>query len=333
MTGQELAPAKPGSDRFGAALAAGDLDGDGKDELAVGAPSHRSGGAVTVYWMKGRKPYQITQKSGWVGQSASVTDQWGASLATGDFDGDGTDELAVGAPADSVKVDGQGSVTVIDVRRRSARLLTQSTPGIKGASEKWDNFGAALATGDFNGDDRADLAIGVPGEGLSANQRAMDYGDGTVDVLYGSRAGLRTDRTEAWSQNTLDGKPRYYDRFGASLTAGDFNGDGNDELAIGVPGEKAVQVLAGRSSGGLTRDGNLLIKGEGQDFGAALTALPGWERYRSLSAERSPVDGLVVAAPDQGLVMYAPGRREEGLKLGKVRQLSKGAGLYGYTFG
>lgn len=333
VAGAELALAKPSSDRFGAALAAGDLDGDGRDELVVGAPSHRSGGAVTVYWMKGRKPYQITQKTSWVRQAAAVTDQWGASLTTGDFDGDGRDELVVGAPADSVTADGQGSVTVIDVRGRRARLLTQSTPGIKGAAEKWDGFGAALATGDFNGDGDGDLAIGVPGEGLSANQRAMDYGDGTVDVLYGSSGGLRTDRTEAWSQNSLDGKPRYYDRFGASLAAGDFNGDGNDELAVGVPGEKAVQVLAGRSSGGLTRAGNLLVKGEGRDFGAQVTALPGGERYRSLSAGRPALDGLVVAAPDQGLVMYVPGRRRSGLELGKVRPLSKGTGLYGYAFG
>ncbi|MFD0477435.1 hypothetical protein ACFQ0B_61520 [Nonomuraea thailandensis] len=101
-----------------------------------------------------------------------------------------------------------------------------------------------------------------------------------------------------------------------------------------MPGEKAVQVLAGRSSGGLTRVGNLLVKGKGQDFGASVAALPGWERYRSL-AKRPPVYGLVVAAPDQGIIMYAPGsRRESGrVRLGKVRQLDKGTGLYGYTFG
>ncbi|MBF8189155.1 VCBS repeat-containing protein [Nonomuraea sp. K274] len=333
VAGRELALAKPSSDRFGASLAAGDLDGDGRDELVVGAPSHRSGGSLTVYWMKGREPVQITQKTPWVRQAAQVTDQWGAALATGDFDGDGRDELVAGAPADSVRADGQGSVTVIDVRERRARQLTQSSPGIHGAAEKWDGFGAALATGDFNGDGKADLAIGVPGEGLTANQRAMDYGDGTVDVLYGSRNGLRTDRTEAWSQNSLKGVPRYYDRFGASLAAGDFNGDGKADLAVGVPGEKAVQVLAGRAAGGLTRVGNLLVKGEGRDFGASVAALPAQgERYRSLSA-RPPVYGLVVASPDQGLVMYAPGRREPGLRLGKVRRLGKGSGLYGYALG
>ncbi|MGP3930333.1 FG-GAP and VCBS repeat-containing protein [Nonomuraea sp. KM88] len=333
VAGRRLAPATPSSDRFGAALAAGDLDGDGRDELAVGSPSHRSGGAVTVYGMKGRKPYQITQKTRWVRQAARVTDQWGAALATGDFDGDGKDELAVGAPADTVDKDGQGSATVIDVRARRTRLLTQSTPGIHGVAEKWDGFGASLATGDFNGDGKDDLAIGVPGEGLSANQRAMDYGDGTVDVLYGSRRGLRTDRTEAWSQNTLDGKPRYHDRFGASLAAGDFNGDGSDDLAVGVPGERAVQVLAGRAAGGLTRKGNLLVKGKGRDFGASVTALPGWgDGYRPLTRRRQ-VHALVVAAPGQGLVMYAPGSRGAGLRLGKVRPLSEGSGLYGYAFG
>ncbi|MET8869222.1 FG-GAP and VCBS repeat-containing protein [Nonomuraea sp. NPDC004580] len=334
VPGRELALAKPSSDRFGAALAAGDLDGDGRDELIVGAPSHRSGGQVTVYGLKGRKPVAISQKTSWVRQRAAVTDQWGAALATGDLDGDGKDELVVGAPSDSVRQDGQGSVTVIDVRSRRARLLTQATPGIHGAEEKWDGFGAALATGDFNGDGRADLAIGVPGEGITENQRAMDYGDGAVDVLYGSGGGLRTDRTEAWSQNSLDGRPRYYDRFGTALAAADLNGDGVDELAIGVPGEKAVQVLAGRRSGGLTREGNLLVKGKGQDFGASVSALPGWERYRSLSAKRRPVYGLVIASPDQGLVMYAPGRRgADRVRLGKLRRLAEGTGLYGYAFG
>ena len=108
-------------------------------------------------------------------------------LATGDFNGDGRAEVAVGTPADTIlKNGGQGSVTVLDVRGKKASLLTQDSPSIAGLGEAWDSFGAALATGDFNADGRDDLAIGVPGEGLTDNQRAMDYGDGTVDVVYGS---------------------------------------------------------------------------------------------------------------------------------------------------
>jgi hypothetical protein len=140
-----------------------------------------------------------------------------------------------------------------------------------------------------------------------------------------------------WTQRLLKGTPRYYDRFGAALAAGDFNGDGDDELAVGVPGEKGVQVLAGARKGGLTKDGNLLIKGKGRDFGASLAALPALGgRYRQLTKER-PLYGLVVAAPDQGKVLYVPGSRRTGLRPGllpgRVRELSSGPGLYGYAFG
>ncbi|GGP08575.1 hypothetical protein GCM10012278_40840 [Nonomuraea glycinis] len=328
--GEQLALAKPSSDRFGASLAAGDLDGDDRDELVVGAPGLRSGGGVTLYWMKGRKPYQITQKTRWVRQAAKVTDQWGEAVTTGDFDGDGRDELVVGAPSDSVTMDGQGSATVLDPRRKTALRLTQSSAGIGGSAEKWDAFGAALTTGDFDADGRDDLAVGVPGEGLTAGQRAMDYGDGALHVLYGTGRGLRGARSEMWTQRLLKGTPRYYDRFGASLAAGDFNGDGDDELAVGVPGENAVQVLAASPAGGLTRHGDLLIKGKG----SAVSVLPAVGGYQALS-KRPPLYGLVVAAPDEGVVTYVPGSREPGaragLRPGKARRLGTGEGLYGYA--
>ncbi|GAA3138931.1 hypothetical protein GCM10010466_32560 [Planomonospora alba] len=311
-----------GPDRFGAALAAGDLDGDGDDELAIGVPG-LGGGGVAVYGLAGRAPYILTQRSGWVRQEEKATDQFGAVLATGDFDGDGRAEIAVGAPGDTVTRKGQGSVTVLDVRRRRALRLTQDSPGVTGRAEAWDGFGAALATGDFNADGRADLAVGVPGEGLTANQRAMEYGDGTVVAVYGSRSGLRGGVSEAWSQRGLKGAPRYSDRFGAALAAGDLNGDGDDELAIGVPGEGAVQVLAGTRSGGLTKRNDLLVTGKGGDFGAALAVLPGRR--------------LVVAAPGAGRLVLLRGSGRTGpypgVRPGTARTLATAAGrsLFGYA--
>ncbi len=311
-----------GPDRFGAALAAGDLDGNGDDELVIGVPG-LGGGGVGIYGYRGRAPYVITQDSGWVDQPERKTDQFGAVVATGDFDGDGRAEIAAGAPADTVLKNGQGSVTVLDVRRRKAAQLTQDSPWITGRAEAWDLFGAALAAGDFNADGRADLAIGVPGEGLTANQRAMDYGDGTVVVVYGARGGLRTASSEAWSQRGLKGRPHYADRFGAALAAGDFNGDGDDELAIGVPGENAVQVLAGTRSGGLTKRNNLLITGRGGDFGSALAAVPGRD--------------LVVAAPGLGRLTLLRGSLHKGahpgLRPATARTFATAAGdtLFGYA--
>jgi hypothetical protein len=329
-----------GGDRFGAALAAGDLDGDGDDELVIGAPGFGMGGGVGVYGLAGRRPFLVTQRTGWVRQRAAATDQFGAAVAVGDFAGDGRAEIAVGAPGDSGTAGkkGHGSVTVLDVRRSRAAFITQGSPGIAGAVEHWDGFGAALATGDFNADGRADLAIGVPGEGLTPRQRAMDYGDGTIHVLYGSRGGLRTAGAEAWSQRTrgIKGTPRYSDRFGAALAAGDFNGDGDDELAVGVPGENAVQVFAGTRASGLARSGNVLIGlgrggsagGSPGDFGAALAA----GRFTGGSA-----DDLVVAAPGSGRLILLRGEVRKGtftgLSAGRMRRLPHGpvGSLYGYA--
>ncbi|WP_214103011.1 FG-GAP and VCBS repeat-containing protein [Acrocarpospora catenulata] len=295
--------------RLGAALAAGDLDGDGDDELAIGAPGYRGGGAVFIHGAKRKM----------IKNDGAETDQFGAALATGDFDGDGTAELAIGAPGDNIEKKAEGTVTVVD-RRGRRTVYSQNSPWIKGVAESWDYFGAALAAGDFNGDGRADLAIGVPGEGLSQNARAMEYGEGTVHVIYGSPDGLKTSTTEGWSQNSLEGIPRIYDRFGAALAAGDLNGDGDDELVVGVPGENAVQVLPGTKSGGLTKNHNLLIPGPpGSEFGAALTIVGG---------------NLIVGGPMLGEVTLFRGHRKIGSYPGVTKKgtlLGHGPGLYGYA--
>jgi hypothetical protein len=111
----------------------------------------------------------------------------------------------------------------------------QDEGAVTGAAGNGDEFGAALAFGDFDGDGRKDLAVGVPGEdaGIALNA-------GLVQVFYGTSAGLATARQQAFDQDDVpgdDGGTETGDQFGFALAAGDFDGDGFDDLAIGSPFE------------------------------------------------------------------------------------------------
>ena len=110
----------------------------------------------------------------------------------------------------------------------------QDSSSLVGTNEEFDQFGSAVATGDFNNDGYADLAIGVPQEDIRSFVDA-----GAVQVIYGAEGGLSTDSNQRWSQDTFGivGDPEDGDLFGSSIVAGDYNGDGYDDLAVGSPGE------------------------------------------------------------------------------------------------
>jgi hypothetical protein len=135
----------------------------------------------------------------------------------------------------------------------------QDISGIEGVAEEDENFGESLAAGDFDADEKDDLAIGAPGEDFKSMEAA-----GQVQVLYGDSNGLSADRNERWHQNTsgIDGVAEENDRFGHALTTGDYDGDGAADLTIGVPYEDvgstmdagAINIIYGEKSEGLTED-------------------------------------------------------------------------------
>jgi disulfide bond formation protein DsbB len=277
--------AEPG-DIFGFGLGAGDFNGDGTADLAVGAPGENDfAGVVHVLYGSGTgltaAGSQLwSQDSPGIAGGAEPGDGFGLALAAGDFNGDTRGDLAVGAP-------GENNVGVVHVLYGSgtgltaagSQLWSQDSPGIAGGAEPGDEFGAALAAGDFNGDTRADLAIGAPGENNFA---------GVIHVLYGAATvGLTAAGSQLWSQDSpgIAGGAEPGDEFGAALAAGDFNGDTRGDLAVGAPGENnfagVIHVLYG-SGTGLTAAGSQLwsqdssgIAGAaepGDGFGLVLTA-------------------------------------------------------------
>ena len=292
--------AEPG-DRFGAAVAASDFDGDGFGDLAIGAPGEDDGGVadmgrVTILHgsatgLKTSGALLLGQGSPNVPDDNEPGDRFGAALAAGNLGRGDRGDLAVGAPGEDVgAINGAGAVTTLygtasGLGTAGSTLWTQNTANVEQDAEAGDGFGSVLAIGDFGKGAESDLAVGVPAE---------NSGGGIVQILYGTTAtGIAAAGDKLFSQSTpgmvMGGAQEAGDHFGAALAAGQIGGFGEaEDLAIGVPDENLdgiadtgfVHVLRGDAGAGLTLgdvdaysqgDGDIATgNGAGDRFGAAV---------------------------------------------------------------
>lgn len=326
------------NDNFGAALAAGDFNGDMKSDLAIGIPRETSLGlsnSGAVFVMYGSDSGLTTSGAqffiqGFAGLADAVetNDQFGASLSWGDFNGDTVGDLAVGVPFEDVgtKVDA-GAVQVIygsssGLTATGNQFWTQDSVlggvEVRDVAEAGDNFGSTLTAGDFNGDTRSDLVVGVPNEDLEFRTSSV-VNAGGVNILFGTSSGLTSTFNQFWTQNTVDNSvavldtAENFDRFGSSLATGDFNGDTLSDLAIGVPFEDqnypnagnivdagGVHVLfSSTAAGALSAVGNEFMRlPTGTDFGGTKLFSTSFDSGRLNTARPGDLFGSSLAAGD-----------------------------------
>ncbi|MEU9184665.1 FG-GAP and VCBS repeat-containing protein [Streptomyces sp. NPDC048484] len=195
-----------------------DFNGDGLADVTVSATGayvngQAAAGALTILY-GGGEHVTITQETAGVPGTAEKDDYFGTDTAYGDFDGDGYDDVAVGAQGEDVGDDVDGGTVAI---------LWGSATGLKGGTtvadpraSSHDWFGSVLEAADFNGDGKDDLALGT-------------FTAATVDVYRGgfTRAGATGGHyTVSVAVQSGDG---WGIRF---LQSGDANGDGVEDLIV-----------------------------------------------------------------------------------------------------
>ena len=234
-------------DLFGDSLEAiGDIDGDGVEDLAVGAPNDDDGngdntGAVWLLSLEVdgtvKAESKISKEAGGFDGNAGPADRFGAALAApGDIDGDGTNDLVVGAPFDDDGGTDVGAVWILfldtDGGVREYTKISDASGPEGGNRNVADRFGFSVTgIGDLNGDLIPDIAVGAPNDDDGGTD------NGAVWTLFLNRDGTAKGFAKISERfGGFSGEIFPADHFGTSVVnAGDLDGDGISDLFVGAP--------------------------------------------------------------------------------------------------
>lgn len=273
----QSSPDVPGAsetdDFFGGALAAGDITGDGVDDLAVGLPGESLGTAIGtggIVVFQGSGSGVVTAGSQWIDQNTTGVpgsnesgDAFGLSLSIGKINKDGYGDLVVGSPYenyyDGKNGDGMltqfwGSASGPSLTGVTSVTGDQVTSAVKTTGTSLYSIGFRTAVTDTNKDGYGEVIVGV--DAATINKKASA---GAIISLPGRSTGLAATGAKVFSQETsgVAGSAEAGDWFGGSIAVGDVTGDGYSDVLVGAPGEAigtlahagTIVLLRGSSSG------------------------------------------------------------------------------------
>lgn len=250
--------------QIGKTLSSGDVNGDGIDDVIIGAPFAESERGH-VYVVYGKSSFSasvgVGSLSGTVGltvKGIGGTNQAGSSVSSGDINNDGINDILIGASkADPNEVNSAGQTYVVyGSNGFSNTFFISDLDGTNGFTINGNAntifSGGDLSSGDFNNDGIDDVLIGATGA------KSAGLTKGGAFVLFGKSTAFAT----TIELSSLDGDNGFSifgisggDTFGSSVANGDVNGDGTDDLVIGaenleIPWTKAGEayVIFGKNS-------------------------------------------------------------------------------------